>query len=1035
MTSEKGVAKKRSRSSRKRSRPKRGRSGSKGNQTRRTTALPSRLKMLFFLGLLVLLVGGALFASGFSMHRSDISGASLRFGARATPGVKSQYTNYARTPHRHHYRRNASFIATHTSIAKRVNLDSKTRRSFGCLRAECRGLAMEDLTDRKWRMKFKSGKTGSEFKSIDFASVTVLLTDGTELAKLKKARPAAYEAIYRAGEGRVYISTIEGADSIGGNKGQQLRRKQQLASAGGCSYNSLSIQPEQYRLYIPGECREFGDKVGSTSTTYLLKPETGSQGQGITFHKSVGSVMKRVPRFFPCHYNKSLVNRMLVQEYIARPLLIKGCKFDVRVYMLIASTDPWMVFYHRGYLRRSLTEYNPLSKDRKVYLTNTHYQSMKAGFKLSDHVWPFQMFQDYLTRNGKSGSHFVDSVLDPYIKKVANFVFQSARPKLVRRKGSFHIFGLDFMIDDRFRVHFIEANGYPGYTWSINFDTRGMVTQQFDLVQEIHEAPSTFAKMRAGDRYGDFQLVFSESEEEMQSAVYDPCFDFFNNKRTFEPLRTAMRHFVAFNGYALSSKEFARRDSEVDCSGKRCRAARKAARKRAQEALKSANRKFEGFRDHVEGANWIGGAKGDPIEAMSSMARKQKCSFNLMGVMPATYRMYIRKECERAFRYKTPSAWVGKPLDHSGKRGVGILHFPHQDHFEDSFGAVDACADDASLKHAASGGSSAGVTGSKRYIVQRQMKHRLIDGIGWDIRAYMLIASTEPFLVYFRRGYMRSARFDDASREFFLEERALSFADFQRMINKHKVAGSQFVSSVLETYMKRVMLFAFRSAKARLVPSPKAYHLFEFNFMLGSGNNMWFLGANSIPTFNLLSVNPHLRVREDIMQGLRPLVMELADSPLAYINMRYGDAHGDFRLIYSDYEDEINPFAYNPCREFKKKYALSKTHMERAAQIHSVALRQKAANERELKKYINGKWKACREKYSSESCSTFPGIIKYVSNRYRTFVEKGGLSRDEGQIEAWARAKLLEKAGGPPVNYTSVMAKPSGTDAEDDSYY
>ena len=64
------------------------------------------------------------------------------------------------------------------------------------------------------------------------------------------------------------------------------------------------------------------------------------------------------------------------------------------------------------------------------------------------------------------------------------------------------------MIDDAFKVHFIEANGYPGYTWSVNFDTRGFVAQQFNLVMELHEHPTVFERMRAGDRYGDFEMIF-----------------------------------------------------------------------------------------------------------------------------------------------------------------------------------------------------------------------------------------------------------------------------------------------------------------------------------------------------------------------------------------------------------------------------------------------------------------------------------------------------------------------------------------------
>lgn len=101
------------------------------------------------------------------------------------------------------------------------------KRTFGCLRDECRGLAMEDLTDRKWRMLYKSGRTETgATKPNLYLKVTLLLTDGTEMTKLEKSHPELYNAVQKEQEGRTYIECLEGADAIGGNKGQQLRTKQ-----------------------------------------------------------------------------------------------------------------------------------------------------------------------------------------------------------------------------------------------------------------------------------------------------------------------------------------------------------------------------------------------------------------------------------------------------------------------------------------------------------------------------------------------------------------------------------------------------------------------------------------------------------------------------------------------------------------------------------------------------------------------------------------------------------------------------------------
>ena len=57
-------------------------------------------------------------------------------------------------------------------------------------------------------------------------------------------------------------------------------------------------------------------------------------------------------------------------RYLSRPLLLDGRKFDIRAYMLIGSTVPYLVLYHKGYVRLSLVEYDVKVDDLTAHLTN-----------------------------------------------------------------------------------------------------------------------------------------------------------------------------------------------------------------------------------------------------------------------------------------------------------------------------------------------------------------------------------------------------------------------------------------------------------------------------------------------------------------------------------------------------------------------------------------------------------------------------------------------------------------------------------------
>lgn len=63
-------------------------------------------------------------------------------------------------------------------------------------------------------------------------------------------------------------------------------------------------------------------------------------------------------------------------RYIQNPLLLKGKKFDVRSYLLIACTCPFVVFFRHGYVRLTCNLYDPRSSDPSTHLTNQVWLKM-----------------------------------------------------------------------------------------------------------------------------------------------------------------------------------------------------------------------------------------------------------------------------------------------------------------------------------------------------------------------------------------------------------------------------------------------------------------------------------------------------------------------------------------------------------------------------------------------------------------------------------------------------------------------------------
>lgn len=72
----------------------------------------------------------------------------------------------------------------------------------------------------------------------------------------------------------------------------------------------------------------------------------------------------------------------IVSRYIHNPLLINGLKFDVRIYVMITSMDPWRIYiYNEGLARFASDDYDAQNIKSNKYAHLTNYSINKKNEK------------------------------------------------------------------------------------------------------------------------------------------------------------------------------------------------------------------------------------------------------------------------------------------------------------------------------------------------------------------------------------------------------------------------------------------------------------------------------------------------------------------------------------------------------------------------------------------------------------------------------------------------------------------------------
>lgn len=243
--------------------------------------------------------------------------------------------------------------------------------------------------------------------------------------------------------------------------------------------------PKTWLLYDKESCIDFFNELNSPEhdrllaerqIVYIKKVAVGShRGKGVTpLHAEEEAILKKEYKNGRlCGINKKL---SIVQNYLHNPLLLNGRKFDFRMYMTIGSSNPLMAFYHDGFLRVSLYEYDVNEKDKKVLLTNLalnddvysdakkgklHHGMTEEDLKIAQQ-WSFERLQEYLLQVGKiTDPNWLENYLRPEFKKAMIHLIRMSSHTFLRQSSLYEFYGVDFMLDDDLTLWFIEANSGP----------------------------------------------------------------------------------------------------------------------------------------------------------------------------------------------------------------------------------------------------------------------------------------------------------------------------------------------------------------------------------------------------------------------------------------------------------------------------------------------------------------------------------------------------------------------------------------------
>nr|XP_055133179.1 tubulin polyglutamylase TTLL13 isoform X2 [Symphalangus syndactylus] len=276
------------------------------------------------------------------------------------------------------------------------------------------------------------------------------------------------------------------------------------------------LYPSEYNIFPRTWClpADYGDFQSygrqRKARTYICKPDSGCQGRGIFITRNPREIKPG--------------EHMICQQYISKPFLIDGFKFDMRIYVLITSCDPLRIFiYEEGLARFATTPYVEPSHNNLdnvcMHLTNYAINKHNENFvrdgavgskrKLSTlNIW----LQEHSYNPGELWGDIEDIIIKTIISahSVLRHNYRTCFPQYLNGGtcACFEILGFDILLDHKLKPWLLEVNHSPSFTTDSRLD------------QEVKDALLCDAMTLVNLRGCDKRKVMEEDKRRVKERLF-----------------------------------------------------------------------------------------------------------------------------------------------------------------------------------------------------------------------------------------------------------------------------------------------------------------------------------------------------------------------------------------------------------------------------------------------------------------------------------------------------------------------------------